>query len=401
MPLPVAFSNDTAPTGPDLDNDLAALGLLTTITCTIAGTNTLLLTPLANTPTVSAYQNYQKFSGIAAASNTGPVMAQVVALATLSVFKNTSTGPQLLTGTEIVGNDYVEFIYNSALASGAGGLLLTNPVTAASGGGSGSPGAYTNLHLWNSETVPNTQIALTLDSVTVSDQKSTFATIFGVSVTINTAVVGANGIDTGAIAASTCYHCYVIYNPNTQTAAGLISLNSNSPPPSPPQSSISGPPTLPSGYTLYMRAGAMFTDASANLKRTAQRNKRAQYIVTAGSNTTLLPLLASGAAGSASAPTWIALPITALVPQTADEVYLQIHTGYQGNTDSVVIVAPNNSYGAVNAVNPPPAAFDATLGTKSVYQLNLMLEGLAKNTIYWASSGAGGMIAVQGWIDSV
>jgi hypothetical protein len=57
MALPTAFSNNTAPTGPELDGNFAAVGALTVIPCTVAGTNTLVLTPNANTPTINAYAN--------------------------------------------------------------------------------------------------------------------------------------------------------------------------------------------------------------------------------------------------------------------------------------------------------------------------------------------------------
>jgi len=47
---------------------------------------------------------------------------------------------------------------------------------------------------------------------------------------------GANGLDTGAAAANTWYYLFLIYNPTTDTVAGLLSTSQSS-------------PTMPLGYT--------------------------------------------------------------------------------------------------------------------------------------------------------
>ena len=71
MPLAVQLA---ANAGPEVRSAVvAALGALTLIPCAVAGTSTLALTPLASTPTVSAYTQRQFFSGVAASSNAGGV----------------------------------------------------------------------------------------------------------------------------------------------------------------------------------------------------------------------------------------------------------------------------------------------------------------------------------------
>ena len=62
---------------------------------------------------------------------------------------------------------------------------------------------------------------------------------------------GNGGIDTGAIAASTWYYWYVIFNPTTLAVDVIFSLSSSA-------------PTLPSGYTKYRYIGAGLTDASSH-----------------------------------------------------------------------------------------------------------------------------------------
>jgi hypothetical protein len=126
MALPFAFTGNVTPTGEQLDADLAALGALTPIPCVVAGSNNITLTPEPNTP-VPAYAPFSQYSGIAAATNTTAVNAQVGTLASLAVYKDTFAGPVALTGGEIVLNTKVLLMYDPALNSGAGGFHLISP----------------------------------------------------------------------------------------------------------------------------------------------------------------------------------------------------------------------------------------------------------------------------------
>ena len=126
MALPVVFTGNVNPTGEELDLDLNTLGGLVPTPCTAAGTNTITLTPLANTPTPS-YISFSQYTAVAAATNTGPVTAQVGALAALNVYKDTANGPILLTGMEIVLNTKLWLMYDPALNTGSGGFHLISP----------------------------------------------------------------------------------------------------------------------------------------------------------------------------------------------------------------------------------------------------------------------------------
>lgn len=62
----------------------------------------------------------------------------------------------------------------------------------------------------------------------------------------------AGGLFTGTVAVSTWYHCFIIYNPTTQTTdAGF-------------DTSITAA-NIPSGYTKYSYRGSILTDSSANI----------------------------------------------------------------------------------------------------------------------------------------
>lgn len=91
---------------------------------------------------------------------------------------------------------------------------------------------------------PSTGLSITLTSA--------------ISLTLNLANVGANGRDTStAVAAHQKYYFYVIYNPTTQTVAGLASLSATS-------------PTLPSGYTYYRLCGIGVTQSTTQFYLTHQ-----------------------------------------------------------------------------------------------------------------------------------
>ena len=130
-------------------------------------------------------------------------------------------------------------------------------------------GTFKNLKV---QTTSNTAIAVTANQIAVSDGSSSFTTIFAASLTINSGTVGANGLDTGAISSGTWYYVYAIYNVNTSTAAGLMSLSSTA-------------PTLPAGYAQFARVGAVITDGSSHFLRTLQYGREGQYII--GTNPTI------------------------------------------------------------------------------------------------------------------
>lgn len=129
MALPNTFANETSPDMIELDENFSAVGALTPIPGTLAGTNAITHTPLTDTPTVAAYSNYMQFTGVSAATNTGAATFQVGSLAALAIYKDTAAGPVALTGGEIVQNTKLILMYDSALNSGAGGFHIVSPAS--------------------------------------------------------------------------------------------------------------------------------------------------------------------------------------------------------------------------------------------------------------------------------
>lgn len=124
------FENNTQNSLAALDNNFTTLSGADTIACSIAGTNTLTFTQNAAgvipSVTISFYENYMLFVGVATGSNTGPVTATVGTVGVLNVYKDTPAGPALLSGGEIIQNNAISMRYDSTLNSGAGGFHLTS-----------------------------------------------------------------------------------------------------------------------------------------------------------------------------------------------------------------------------------------------------------------------------------
>lgn len=95
---------------------------------------------------------------------------------------------------------------------------------------------------------------ITIAAGAARDSSNTNDITLAAAVTVNALVVGANGIDTGALANNTLYAVYVIGDSTKyQDAAGLLSA------------SASGPAAMPAGYDMYRRVGYVRTDGTADL----------------------------------------------------------------------------------------------------------------------------------------
>lgn len=243
-------------------------------------------------------------------------------------------------------------------------------------------GAFKNLQ--SSATGTSASVSVSYDEIALEDGSNAYVTARSGSLTINSAGSGANGLDTGTLAASTWYSVWVIRKPDG-TTAGLISLSATA-------------PTMPSGYTFKARVGWIRTDGTGNKYPLSfvQFGRRIQYKVASGSNVTGLPQMASGAAGSATVPTWVAIGVGSFVPSTATSIKVAIAI----NASMAMILAPNNSYGNhTSSTAPPPYIY----GNTSVnYPNSVTLDiSLESQNIYWGNSGAGAIVSCYGWEDSL
>lgn len=230
---------------------------------------------------------------------------------------------------------------------------------------------------------PNTQIALAANSVAVVGANGSGCITGSFSKTLNTATVGANGLSTdvggGALGVSSWYYVYAIATPAC-TVDTLLSSSYTS-------------PTLPTGYTMAQRLGAWRTYSDGTLLRQQQNGQRAQYIVTAATNTAALPVAGSGSAGNVGTPTWVSLSLANLVPPTVHSV-----EGVANTNGGIVIVAPQNAFSGYAATSNQPPVRVSVAGSVLSVPFSFVLQ---TPTIYWASDTANQSVAIMGWTDNV
>lgn len=258
--------------------------------------------------------------------------------------------------------------------------VLLNPATGVTvQAGAQIQGAFKNLAV--SATGLSANVTVTADEIAVENASNAYQTLRAVSLTIGGTSVGANGLDTGAIAASTWYSLWVIWNGTT--TAGLMSLSATA-------------PTLPSGYTHKARVGWIRTDDTANKYPLAfvQYGKKVQYKVVAASNVTAYPVLASGTAGTLSASTFTPVPVAVanFIPSTAGIIKVN-PTCY--TSGCCATVAPNANFTGWDTNTPPPI-----VSTPDGYNNfgELLLESA---NLYWASNGSVSFLRVIGWEDNL
>jgi hypothetical protein len=258
---------------------------------------------------------------------------------------------------------------------------LYMPITASVG--SSVQGSFKNLQLSAAGTSAN--VSISADEIVVENASNAYKTLRAVNLTVAGVSSGvANGLDTGTLASSTWYSIWVIWNGTT--AAGLLSLSATT-------------PTMPGGYTHKARVGWIRTDGTANKYPLGfkQFGLKVQYLVAAGSNVSNLPIMASGAAGSTSTPTWSAVAVGSFVPSTAGEILVGIANN---NTNGTAMAAPNNSYGALGSITNPPPVVTAT-ATAGGLASSITAFSIESANIYWASSGATAALYCAGWVDNI
>lgn len=331
-------------------------------------------------PAIAALSDHLRLIVRAGGANTSTTPTFTPASATIAAKTIVKGHNQPLAAGDISGAGFrAELQYDAALDK----WVLLNPATGVSSSSTASiQGAFKNLQA--SSTGLSANVIVTADEIAVESAANEYKTLRSVNLTIaGTASGAANGLDTGALATSTWYSVWVIWN--GVTTAGLLSLSATA-------------PTLPAGYTHKARVGWVRTDGTANKYPLAfkQYGRRVQYAIAAGSNLAAIPNIAAGVQGSVTTPTWAAVGISAFVPSTASVIDLVLRMG-NGMT---AMAAPNNGYGNQASVsNPAPLSATVSATTFGVAFNRLMV--LESTSIYYASDNAGNNLYCSGWEDNL
>lgn len=108
------------------------------------------------------------------------------------------------------------------------------------------------LYVNNATIAYGSNTTLTVAAGQVRDSTDTQDLTLSSSTTINAAVNGINGLDTGALGNNKCYAVFIIADPTgVQVTGTILSLSATA-------------PLLPFGYGLFRRIGWVFTDGSSH-----------------------------------------------------------------------------------------------------------------------------------------
>lgn len=286
-------------------------------------------------------------------------------------------GAALVAGDIAGAGHWIELQYDQMLDK----WVLQNPANGVAAAAAASiQGAFKNLQASSSGLSAN--VIVTADEIAVESAANEYKTLRGVNLTIaGTASGAANGLDTGALATSTWYSVWVIWN--GVTTAGLLSLSATA-------------PTLPAGYTHKARVGWIRTDGTANKYPLSfkQMGRDVQYVPATGSNLTAYPLLASG---TPAFPT--AAAVGAFVPSTAATIRASVFCGGNATNNGMAKASPNSVTGD-SYNNPSPLM--ATVGNyqPAVATGDLILESA---NIYWGVAATAGTssLSATGWRDNL
>lgn len=250
------------------------------------------------------------------------------------------------------GSGTIDGLSSITLAAGASCVVWCNGTNLFTFGGSAPAATPVSIQgairKFKASYSTTTTITMTCDEVVLKNSGGTAYLASGVSLTVNSATSGANGLDTGSIANSTWYYYYIIYNGST--VAGLISTSATT-------------PTMPSGYTYATKAlGAVRTNGSAQFIGFDQINDLWNYRV--GSNLSAYPVIASSTQGDVTTPTWVQVDITGLAPYPSSSFLASVTVlgnGVNGAGANLGMIAPNASFGAYNtSSNPAPLSNSST-----------------------------------------
>lgn len=320
---------------------------------------------------------------IVLATNTGSATLNPSSFGAIVIQKDTTAGPVALSGGELTAGNIASVLYS---ASGNVFHLLNTVIASASGSSAPLCGTV-GLSIANNSGTPNTSIDVSFSAATlVSSGGIAFSTASSTSFTINSTSSGSVNQWDGTRPTSDWGYVWIIGN-----GSSFGGLGSNS----------STAPTLPSGYTYKCRAGAMRFDGSQNLLRTKQLGNRAQYVITAATNTTATPTIDTGIKGlncGTAAPTWATPSVSSVVPPTASQLNLLIDDNRGAAGVANVQFAPNSGYVGVTSASPPWAFIAGGTVGNFLMPASILLEGA---TVAWCSSAAGGAISATGWVDRV
>lgn len=220
------------------------------------------------------------------------------------------------------------------------------------------------------QTTGNATATIAADEIMLKDSNSQPFLATSVSVAVDMATSGANGLDTGAEASSTWYYLWVIYNSASGTVAGLVSTSSTA-------------PTMPAGYDYKALVGAVRNDGSSNFATMYQQDREVWLNVTtiftgkspAAANTYESYQVGSGAD----------VDLRTVIPPTAKRLRGNMGGTSTGSGTSIAIAGDASGLGETTVAGPQ--ASGSFNGFTLAGSFNIPLK--TAQTFYWKANNNG------------
>ena len=227
------------------------------------------------------------------------------------------------------------------------------------------------LQISNDATTPNTKLDVGVG--TILDSTATFQLTNAAPIVIDATHTGLNGLDTGALAASSIYCVYLVADPVTlQTTGAMVSLSYTA-------------PLLPFSYSAFSLIGYVATDASSHFLKgywTVGNGSSHLFMydapqatpITAGASTTAAPVVLTTLVPAVNnLPTWLAVDAT---PSAASRT---------------VEFTPGNGTGIAAKLTGQVSAVHVT---GNVLVLSQLVTGVPTINYLW-SAGGGDAVAIN------
>jgi hypothetical protein len=205
-----------------------------------------------------------------------------------------------------------------------------------------------------------------------------------VELTLNTALLGAGGLDQGVMAINSSYNVYVIFDPTLRLPPSVIcGLSKDS------DNNLISLPQIPYGYAIYRRIGYFTTVANTNIYNFWQNGSGSQkfynldYPVTIGFTT--------------NSPSYTTVDLTPALP-SSEEITAILNVNMNAGSTVVGI----RTLGSPNGVNTSNyiTVNSANGQYPGQFQIITALNGSNNPSVEYSANG-GGNIRVVGYIDSL
>lgn len=188
---------------------------------------------------------------------------------------------------------------------------------------------------------------ITMNAITTRDSTNTNNLVTNVTSTLNTAISGFGGLDTGSMQNNKLYYVYVIGDSSKFNPTGVILSLVNT-----AISPDDQAPTRPEGYDIYFRVGTVLTGGSADILAFVQRGNPASPNMW---YTAPIRILTDG-----SATTTTAISLVGVVPPRATEI----------NVRGTIV--PNSAANALSIGTPPLPFVNGTVSAVLAYATGIV-----------------------------